>query len=323
MPYFDLHLLKERMSQVSSHDFYRCVGLACLLCMAASVPVTVRAVDTFWPRALPNQHVQLAKPALGLLLDTIPGYSVSIVRAAADHERDEVTNTYDWDGHPASGADWRGIKQDTGYFLGYQFAAIGILYVAPEEISGWSDEQKDDRDFDKWKDNAGNPQWDEDDWWINYLLHPYWGGAYYIRAQERGFDRGQSFLYSALLSTLYEFGAEALFEAPSYQDLIVTPVAGYLLGHYLFTPLRERIRAQRGEPDWAGKTLLFLTDPLGVVNVTTDRILGVRTDIALQLVPMLSSTRWAVPGQAPYRQHDDLPETDVLQGWGLQLRMAW
>jgi len=36
-----------------------------------------------------------------------------------------------------------GIRRDTVYFLGLQFAAIGVIYVLPEDISGWSPEQKD------------------------------------------------------------------------------------------------------------------------------------------------------------------------------------
>jgi hypothetical protein len=49
-----------------------------------------------------------------------------------------------------------------------------------------------------------------------------------------------------LLSGLYEFGLEALFERPSYQDLTVTPMAGALLGVLLFEPIREHMR---GKPE--------------------------------------------------------------------------
>lgn len=259
----------------------RCARLAWLFGAITTAPVTAQPGETLWPS----------------------------VYAAADR--------YDWKAPPARDRDWPGLRKDTGYFLGYQFAAIGVLYVAPEGISGWSDEQKDDRDFDKWKENAGDPQWDDDSWWINYVLHPYWGGAYYIRARERGLDRGQSFLYSALLSTLFEFGAEALFEQPSYQDLVITPVAGYLVGHYLFEPLRERIRARPGAPDWTDKTLLFLTDPLGVANVQVDRLFGVRADLSLQPGPMVAP---AYP--AHYRTPD--PRDPVsIQGWGLYLWITW
>jgi O-acetylhomoserine/O-acetylserine sulfhydrylase len=62
------------------------------------------------------------------------------------------------------------------------------------------------------------------------------------RARERGFDERASFWYSFAMSTAYEFGAEALFEQPSIQDLIVTPVGGVILGEY-FIRLRARIGA--------------------------------------------------------------------------------
>lgn len=310
-----MHKVIKREIRATGRNLFRCVEFACLLCLALSVPAIARTGETLGPFAPPNPYVMLPS--------TFPDYSALIVRAAAEHEQDELPRHSARDNHPAGAPDWRGIKRDTGYFVAYQFVAIGILYAAPESISSWSDEQKDDRDFDKWKDNAGDPQWDKDDWWINYILHPYWGGAYYIRAQERGLNSGQSFWYSALLSTLYEFGAEAIFEAPSYQDIIVTPVAGSLLGHYLFMPLRERIRAQRGEPDWAGKTLLFLTDPLGVISVQTDKFLGVGTDVSLQLVPMVSNSPLMIPGQVADLQSQDPTESSTVQGWGLQMRLVW
>ena len=170
----------------------------------------------------------------------------------------------------------------------------------PEDISGWSNEQKDNYSISKWKDNVSNPQRDDDRWWINYTLHPYWGGAYYIRARERGLDRGQAFLYSTLLSTLFEYGAEALFEPPSYQDLIVTPLVGSLVGEFLFTPLRERIRARGGEPSVTDKTLLVLTDPLGALNAKTDELFGVKTEMSLQFVPVNSLAQWSGSGQASH-----------------------
>ena len=77
------------------------------------------------------------------------------------------------------------------------------------------------------------PHLDDDKFYLNYMLHPYWGATYYIRGRERRLSRWQSLGYSALLSTLYEFGAEAFFEPVSYQDLIVTPLIGSLLGEYV------------------------------------------------------------------------------------------
>ena len=144
-------------------------------------------------------------------------------------------------------------RSASGYLFGCQFAALAVLYGRPK-LSGWSDEDKQNM-FKKWRDNVSKPVWDDDTWWVNYVLHPYWGGAYYIRARERGFDQWQSFWYSALLSTPWEYGAEVLAEPVSIQDMIVTPVLGSLVGEYLFSPWRAHIRAKAGPLDWSDRAV--------------------------------------------------------------------
>jgi len=228
---------------------------------------------------------------------------------------------YRWEGPPAENPDWRGIKLDTVYFLAYQIIVIGVLYIAPEKLSGWSQEDKNDYSLEKWKENVTNPVWDDDEWWVNYILHPYWGATYYIRARERGFERTQSFWYSVLLSTLYEYGVEALFEPVSFQDLIVTPVAGSLLGEFVFTPIRERIRAKSGELDWSDKTMLFITDPLGVINETVSLVLGVNTEVNFRRLRMENIPRSSgVSGETENTLQDHAPIKSV---WGLQLKINW
>lgn len=226
---------------------------------------------------------------------------------------------YDWRGEPPDQPDWGGVRRDVGYFLGYQFVAIAVLYVSPESISGWDREQKQNYSFEKWRDNISRPVWDDDRWWINYVLHPYWGGAYYVQARERGLDRTQAFWYSALLSTIFEYGAEALAEPVSAQDLVVTPVVGALVGEYLFTPLRTRIRAKSGELSWVDKTLLVATDPLGVVSAETDRIFGIKATlhwqpIGVQLPAM--TLDGAAAGRTPFLRNP-------RPVWGLQFRTEW
>ncbi len=172
--------------------------------------------------------------------------------------------------------DRQGIIADTRNFLLFQVAFTGFLYVAPESISNWSDEQKKKDRFQSWRDNVSKVVWDTDDWTVNYIGHPYFGAAYYIRARERGYDERAAFWYSALLSTAYEFGIEAMFENPSIQDLIVTPLAGTALGYY-FEDLRARIRSEAKHSGWlsAGdKFLLNLTDPLGYLNQYIDNWFG-------------------------------------------------
>jgi len=179
--------------------------------------------------------------------------------------------------------DSEGLWRDTRYFLAYQFAAIGVLYTMPENVTGWTDEQKSEYSLSTWWDNVTHPDWDSDDAFINYVTHPYWGAAYYVRARERGWDRSAAFWYSVLLSTSYEVGAEALFEEPSYQDLIVTPVLGSLLGEY-FVRVRDNTKARiaaRGQPVGRDRWVLVLTDPLGALNRRVRRAMGRDTDIQI------------------------------------------
>lgn len=229
------------------------------------------------------------------------------------------TSGYRWRGPMASEPDWQGLRRDTGYFVAYQFAVIGVLYVAPVSVSGWEADQKRDFTFDKWLDNVRNPVWDSDRWWINYILHPYWGGTYYIRGRERGLSRTQSFWYSALLSTIYEYGAEALFEPVSIQDMFVTPIAGSLLGEYVFSPWRASIRAKPGALDWSDKAVLILTDPIGVANAQMDRWLGVKTTLTFQPI----GARFNAAGRDGVPAGLSGPLRRPSPAWGLHLSIQW
>jgi hypothetical protein len=177
--------------------------------------------------------------------------------------------------------DWSGMERDSFYFVGYQLVVIGLLYVMPESVSGWTSEQKRSFTFNKWVEKVKEIGFDEDDWYLNYLAHPYWGATYYIRARERGLNKFHSFLYSAFLSALYEFGAEAFFEPPSIQDLIVTPCAGSILGVY-FEKIRERIKVKGDQQSWYDKMVLMLTDPLGTMSKYTDRMLGINCTMEIK-----------------------------------------
>lgn len=241
-----------------------------------------------------------------------------------DHDampQEEDKEGYAWRGTAPTRPDWHGVGRDVAYFLGYQFAAIAVIYVAPESLSGWDREQKENYSFDKWRNNVSAPVWDEDRWWINYLLHPYWGGTYYIRARERGLDRAQAFWYATLLSTLWEYGAEALAEPVSAQDLVVTPVAGFLVGEYLLAPLQKRIRAKSGKLVWTDKALLFMIDPLGVINAETDQLLGVKTTLQWQPVGLHHPALASGMGNTSTAQHG-FPRSSA-PAWGLQLRVDW
>jgi hypothetical protein len=155
------------------------------------------------------------------------------------------------------------------------------------------------------------PVWDKDPWYFNYVGHPYVGALYYIRARERGFGVFGSFWYAAVLSACFEFGFEAFFERPSYQDLLVTPVGGALVGALLFEPMRERIKAKPALK-WYDHLALILTDPLGASNRVFDRLFGIKTDMRVQLRP---------PALAPYTQRNDQTAGSLNQPEGYQHRL--
>jgi len=180
------------------------------------------------------------------------------------------------------GPDWAGIGRDTAFFFGYQVVSVAILYVLPGDFNRW---QSKDVSFDNWWDNVTRPPvWDSDPWGTNYVSHPYWGATYYIRARERGFGKLASFGYSALLSTLYEYGPEAFFERPSAQDLMVTPILGSLVGAFVFEPIRDWIKA-KPEFRWYDQALLIATDPLGTLDSVIERMLGIKSEILLRPSP--------------------------------------
>lgn len=180
--------------------------------------------------------------------------------------------------------DREGLKRDTWYFVGYQWIPFAILYSAPESVSNWSAEEKKEHNLSTWWDHATHPVIDNDEFYINYVLHPYWGAAYFVRARERGYSDRGSFWYSVLLSSIYEFGVEALAEDVSIQDLIVTPVFGSLLGRY-FMRVRHDIRDREGELGYRrtrDKWVWVLTDPLGSLNNSIDRMFGRETHLQIQ-----------------------------------------
>jgi hypothetical protein len=179
--------------------------------------------------------------------------------------------------------DPKGLRRDTVYFVSYQVVSLGLLYLAPTSVSNWTQEDKDNVNFEKWWNNVTDPKWDSDKWWINYGLHPYWGASYFVRARMRGYDSRESFWYSVALSTIYEFGVEAIFEEPSIQDIFVTPVFGAVLGS-AFMNIREDIFAKQyteeGIDGW-DRFVLGLTDPLGWLNGKFDSLFGYKTQVSL------------------------------------------
>ncbi|MBI5740336.1 MAG: DUF3943 domain-containing protein [Nitrospirae bacterium] len=217
--------------------------------------------------------------------------------------------------------DWKGIKRDTLYFMGYQFAVIGALYVAPESVSSWSNEQKKAYSLSRWWDNITSPRMDPDRWWLNYITHPYWGATYYVRARERHFDEFDSFKYSLLLSSIFEFGIEGLFEKLSIQDIIVTPVVGSLVGTY-FDKARKTIKG-RGRSLWYDDIVIFATDPLGEVNKAMDKLLGINASVEIKSIQPLYNLNEPLHFEPAAQQGKPRPRQTAMTYPGIELKVNW
>lgn len=170
------------------------------------------------------------------------------------------------------------LWSQTQLLLGVSGVALGVLYCLPENITKW-DRDKKIRELpdDWWQNVKRRPVWDKDNWFINYVGHPYCGAAYYQMARKSGYGQLSSFAYSAAVSTLYwEYGLEAFAERPSIQDLIVTPVGGWVLGE-LAHRWEEHIEDNHGQV--LGSTLIgdvtrFFLDPMDHLGRGLNKLVG-------------------------------------------------
>ncbi|WP_390904230.1 DUF3943 domain-containing protein [Vibrio furnissii] len=167
--------------------------------------------------------------------------------------------------------DWDYLKDQTYTILGLSIATVGLMTLLPESVTQWDE---DDRNLSglgkKWKDNVSSgPTWDRDEHYLNYVMHPYFGGVYYTAARHAGFNEFESFLYSAAMSGLFwEYGVEAFAEVPSWQDLFITPFFGAVVGEMMFEA--EQNIVDNGGEVWGsermGSFTLFFLNPVGHIH---------------------------------------------------------
>ncbi|MEF1339647.1 DUF3943 domain-containing protein, partial [Vibrio rotiferianus] len=145
--------------------------------------------------------------------------------------------------------DWDYLMGQTYTILGLSVATVGLMTFLPESITKWDEEDRDMSKLgSKWKDNVSSgPVWDRDEHFLNYIMHPYFGGVYYTAARHAGYNEFESFLYSATMSTFFwEYGVEAFAEVPSWQDIFITPFFGAVVGEMMLTAEQD-IVANGGE----------------------------------------------------------------------------
>lgn len=164
---------------------------------------------------------------------------------------------------PKNGEDGGRAWSQTKSIFAYGFVAFGILVALPEESTGW---EKDSDIFAKWVENVkDSPEWDRNDFIYNYIGHAYFGGVYYQVARKSGYRQWDSFIYTFMMSTFYwEYGVEAFAETPSLQDIVYTPIAGWIYGEWAYQTemgIRERDNKVLGSGILGGLSLILL-DPV-------------------------------------------------------------
>jgi hypothetical protein len=167
--------------------------------------------------------------------------------------------------------DWDYLTEQTYTILGLSIITVGLMTLLPESITKWDQDSRDLSQLgDKWVENVkAGPVWDRDEHFLNYIMHPYFGGVYYTSARHAGFSEVESFGYSFAMSALFwEYGVEAFAEVPSWQDLFVTPFFGAMVGEMML--IQEQEILDRGGDVLGSETLgsisLFFLNPVGHIH---------------------------------------------------------
>lgn len=192
------------------------------------------------------------------------------------------------------------VLASTGLIVMGTIVGAGVLYLMPESVTNW-DKNEIVNLGKQWRKNVSRaPVVDADDWFLNWITHPYWGAVYYMQTRVAGYSWSESILFSAFASAFFwEFGIEAFAEIPSWQDLIITPAVGSIFGELFFRATRH-IQANQNRllgSKILGKTSLILMDPIGAImqDLGLAKLAGISNKNQMQsfMMPM-SDTRGGV-----------------------------
>lgn len=163
--------------------------------------------------------------------------------------------------------NYKRLAGNSALLIGGGLVTLGVLQLLPEDATSWNKKEISEKPmFERYYDNVMHgPHWDGDNAIFNYVLHPYAGAAYYMSARSQGFNLWYSWLYSFAVSTVFwEYGVEAFMEIPSWQDLIITPMGGLILGEAFYIAKRYIVQHDYKLLGWKplGYVAAFLLDPV-------------------------------------------------------------
>lgn len=153
---------------------------------------------------------------------------------------------------------WRGWALITSV----EVSLLALTLMAPQDWTGWEDDFIRDGLDNLREAWTSPPLMDDDIWFHNYLGHPYGGNVYYNTVRSQGATSAQSFFFSAFMSAQWEYVFEAVAERPSIQDLIITPVAGSILGELVH---RATLAMKKNGTSLPEKAFILLFNPTHVV----------------------------------------------------------
>ncbi len=174
--------------------------------------------------------------------------------------------------------------------LGLSVATVGLMTLLPESITGRDDDQRDISSLGKkWKDNVSEgPVWDRDEHFLNYVMHPYFGGAFTTRLHDT--------LVTMSLNLSYTLGpcrrssgntVEAFAEVLFWQDLFITPFFGAVVGEMMLEAEQD-IVASGGEvmgSQTMGDVSLFFLNPVGHIHYWVSDAWGGDAEVNLNTNP--------------------------------------
>lgn len=200
---------------------------------------------------------------------------------------------------PSSKGGYLGLS--IGIMLTTSVVAAGLLYAMPESVTNWNRGEIKNL-FKNYKRKVSKgPVVDKDALWLNYIAHPYFGAIYYLQPRTAGYDWNVSAFFSFIASGLFwEYGIEGFAETPSWQDLIITPAIGSLIGEGFYRIIRY-IQSNDNKlfgQWWLGKTVNWILDPIGSLIYSTGlgELFGIYNKNANTLVttPILPNGRGGV-----------------------------
>lgn len=198
--------------------------------------------------------------------DTLPHY---VPLSVADTLKRYAPGAYDLPYSVTGKAyDWHRLWINTSALSSAFVGTLLVLECLPEDATSWNRAELQDVPlFKRWRNHVlkKGPEWDHDKFYFNYILHPYAGAVYYMSARSCGFNAWQSMFYCSLISNVgWEFGIEAFMERPSYQDMLITPIVGSLIGEGFYKAKRAIVNNGYSllGSSLLGNIVAFVIDPV-------------------------------------------------------------